>query len=123
MPDANLIGREAEKRGERYLRKLGYKIIDRNFRCAFGEIDLIGRDKQDLVFIEIKFRSSDNFGTPKEFVVKEKQSRIIKTALHYLKNKNIKNTNIRFDVLSMGPDKEKTELLKAAFECPSSFIY
>jgi len=119
----NDLGKEAEKRGEIYLKKLGYKILDKNYTSPFGEIDIIAKENKELVFIEIKFRSSNDFGMPKEFVGKNKQSKIIKTALQYIKNRNLGKIGIRFDVLSMGPDLKETELIKSAFESPSTYVY
>jgi len=117
------IGKEAETRGIEYLRKHGYKILDTNYSTPFGEIDIIAGNKKDIVFVEVKFRSSRDFGNPEEFVSKEKQLKIVKTAIHYLKAKRLTQENVRFDILSIGPEVTRFELIESAFESPSFYKY
>jgi putative endonuclease len=83
------------------LKKRGYKILIRNFECVLGEIDLIGKQNGQLVFIEVKTRSSDLFGLPAEAVTHEKQRQIVKVAQFYLKRYGIRETSCRFDVVSV----------------------
>ncbi|MCX5782712.1 MAG: YraN family protein [Elusimicrobia bacterium] len=123
MADTIALGKAAETEGAKYLQEAGYKIIDRNYSSPFGEIDVIAKEKNDIVFVEIKFRSSIDFGRPGEFVNKNKQSKILKTAIHYLKRKNLTKSNIRFDVLALGPEINQIELIKSAFDSPSLYRY
>lgn len=83
-----------------YLKKKGYKILEKNYRTKFGEIDIIASKDGVVVFIEVKTRSTDAFGAPEESVTRDKQERIKKIALYYLKD--LKNLPaLRFDVISI----------------------
>lgn len=123
MINNRVIGHSYENKGIDYLKSLGFKILERNFRTRYGEIDIIASEKRFLVFIEIKFRSSNIFGLPQESVNSHKQYRIIKSALSYLKIKKILNANIRFDVLAIGPKSQDFELIRSAFDSPSQYMY
>jgi putative endonuclease len=79
------FGRFGEDVAENFLRKKGIKIIGRNVRTPFGEIDIIGEEKDKLYFVEVKTRSNDSFGTPAEAVNNEKKEHIIKSVMYYLK--------------------------------------
>ena len=86
-----------------------------NFRCKIGEIDIIGKDKDTLVFYEVKYRSSDYMGSPKEAVNMHKIRKICRVSDFYrLINKIDENTKIRFDVISI--KGEEIEWIKNAFE-------
>ncbi len=85
-----------------YLQEKGYRILVRNFRCRFGEIDIIAEDGGVLVFFEIKFRSSGQCGNPLEAVDVRKQRRISRAALYYYKeNGYVKEQPCRFDVIGI----------------------
>lgn len=84
-----------------YLKRKGYKILEKNFRCPVGEIDIIARDQDDLVFIEVKTRTSGVMGYPEEAVNLQKQRKIIHAALHYLQKRNLSDEKIRFDVMAI----------------------
>lgn len=108
------LGEEYEKIAGEYIKNLGYEIIEYNYRCCYGEIDIIAMDKCDLVFIEVKFRHSGKFGTPFEAVNKQKQNTIMKTATYYILENNIQeNTYIRFDIV--GIEDDNIVLIKNAF--------
>lgn len=95
------IGKHYEQKALNYLISQNYKIIEQNFRLLpIGEIDIIAKDKDTIVFVEVKYRKNNNFGTPSQFVNKSKQQKITRTALCYLKKNKIKN-DIRFDVVSI----------------------
>lgn len=97
-----------------YLKENNYTILERNFRCRIGEIDIIARDGRYLVFIEVKYRQNNQYGYPCEAVNKNKQNTIYKVASVYLKkNKMSFETPIRFDVISILGDKIK--LIKNAY--------
>ncbi len=83
-----------------YLIKKGYKIIQRNYKNKTGEIDIIAKHKGDLIFIEVKTRSSDKFGTPKEAVTYYKKQKIVGCAKVYLMQ-HPTELNIRFDVIEV----------------------
>ena len=106
------LGEEYEKIAGEYIKELGYEIIEYNYRCHYGEIDIIAMDKCDLVFIEVKFRHSGKFGTPFEAVNKQKQNTI--TATYYILENDIQeNTYIRFDIV--GIEDDNIVLIKNAF--------
>jgi len=112
------IGKIAEDLAKKYFSKKGYKILTQNFRSRYGEIDLIVQKKQDITFVEVKFRSSLAFGLPQEFVMKRKQAKIRKTATKYLIEKNLWNkVDCHFDVISVYEEKGKLALehIKDAF--------
>lgn len=92
------------------MQKCGYKIIERNYRCRQGEIDIIAKDKNELVFIEVKTRSNLCFGRPREAVDNYKQNHIYKTAKYYLHNNKLENSYVRFDVIEIYLRKNKYKL-------------
>ncbi len=108
-------GRSGEDAAVRYLEQQGYSIIERNYRLRIGEVDIIARDGEYLVFIEVKTRRGRNFGSPFEAVDARKQRQICKVALSYLHGKEIP---VRFDVVAVHLDRRgfRVELLKDAFE-------
>jgi len=112
------LGRRGEELASRRLRNLGYEILERNYRCSLGEIDLIARDGDSLVFVEIKTRRNRPLGEAKEAVHKKKQGQLSKVALAYLKSKNLWGAKARFDVVAIGvgTGKEKIEIVRDAFE-------
>ena len=95
-------GRRGEEEAVRFLSKKGVKILERNFRDRNGEIDLIGEQDGVLLFIEVKYRGSQRFGTPEEAVTPEKQHNICRTALYYLhQTGRTAGTSVRFDVIAL----------------------
>lgn len=110
----NEIGKKYETQAAEFLEKQGYLILERNFQCRQGEIDLIGKEGEYLCFIEVKYRKNSNYGTPLEVVTKAKQRKISKTALYYLAKEGYpEDTPCRFDVVGMTSDQ--TELVRNAF--------
>ena len=91
----------------KYLEKIGSQILIRNFRSYYGEIDIIVKDKNEYVFVEVKTRASDKFGKPVEAVDNTKQKHIYKTAEYYLYCKKLENTYIRFDIIEVYKRQEK----------------
>lgn len=120
MPLKNKIesGRTGEDLAAGYLRKNNYKIIEKNFRCPLGEIDIVARDGPTIVFVEVKSRNSCRFGRPEEAVDRRKQAKLSRIALAYLKSKSCLDSRARFDVVSvyMEPHgKPAIRLIKNAF--------
>lgn len=107
----NLKGKTGESLAARFLEKQGFKIIEQNWRYSrMGEIDIIAQDKNTLVFIEVKARSSNFFGDPLESVDEKKFNKIQKLAEIYLiKNPQIEFKDIRFDLIGILL-KEKPEI-------------
>ena len=94
-------GKEGEEKAVALLVEKGFEIIERNYRYGKGELDIIARDKDFLVFVEVKSRESLEYGKPEEAITKKKMSQIRKIAEAYLAEKNILNENIRFDVVAI----------------------
>ncbi|HHW92182.1 MAG TPA: YraN family protein [Firmicutes bacterium] len=116
--DRKEIGQLGEEMALRYLRRQGYRILERNFRCRLGEIDLIAREKEELVFIEVKTRTSTRFGLPQEAVNWEKQRRLSRLAQFYLVSRGLAGINCRFDVVAIlltDGGKPRIEIIKDAF--------
>jgi putative endonuclease len=112
------IGKEGEKIAAAYLKKNGYRIIEINFRCSIGEIDIIAKEKDDLVFVEVKTRKSIELGYPEQAVGIRKQKKMSQLALWYLQKRKIADTNARFDVVAVTliPEKNEVKLIKNAFD-------
>lgn len=109
------VGAEKEALAAQWLQKHGYEILDRNYHSASGEIDLIARDGIYLVFVEVKYRSTDLAGTGAEAVGYRKQQRIYRTAQYYMKKNKISQLQpCRFDVISMD-GSGRIELIQNAF--------
>lgn len=94
-------GRNGEMLASRYLEGLGYKIICNNFRCTQGEIDIVAKDKNELVFVEVKTRSSIKFGEAKEAVDQRKQKHIVNATKYYLYKTKQESANVRIDVIEV----------------------
>lgn len=94
-------GRKHEIIAQNFLKKKGYKIIECNYSNEIGEIDIIAKQQDILVFVEVKFRSTSAFGLPREAVGNYKQNKIRKTALLYLQINDLFDCNIRFDVIDI----------------------
>lgn len=105
--DKRLLGSFGERQAAAYLRRNGYSIIDRNFSCRAGEIDVIAENEEYIVFAEVKLRKNADYGEAKEFVTAAKQRRIIKTAQLWLYMHET-DKQPRFDVIEVyAPDGER----------------
>ena len=95
------IGTRGENIAVEYLQKNGYKILDRNFNCRFGEVDIVAMQGGYYVFIEVKSRNTIQFGAPREAVTPYKQQRIVSVARYWLFKKRITGVPARFDVVEV----------------------
>lgn len=109
------VGTIYEAKAAEYLERIGYQIIERNYRCCMGEIDLIAKHQSYLVFIEVKFRKNIHTGYGTEAVDWRKQKRIIAAARWYLMEKRKGEIPCRFDVISF--QGEEIQLIQDAFWC------
>jgi len=111
------IGSKGEDIAAGFLKDKGYRIVARNYKTPIGEIDIIAEQKETLVFVEVKTRSSNSFGYPFEAVNARKQHKLKNLALLYLK-KQKKDSAVRFDVLSIhiSGGKKEIEHIEDAFE-------
>jgi putative endonuclease len=101
-----------------HLQRRGYTIVNRNYTCVIGEIDIVAMNEGEIVFVEVKSRRSRAFGTPAEAVTAAKQKKISKTALYYLKERNMLDRPARFDVVTVTMEKDKptVEIFQNAFD-------
>ena len=109
-----LLGKFAENRAEKLLAAAGLRILERNYRCRQGEIDLIAEDGDSLVFVEVRSRSRQDYGSAAESITLTKQRRIIAAARHYLATLPSLPA-CRFDVVTLDQGREP-EWIKSAFE-------
>jgi len=113
------VGRRGEEAARAFLKRRGVRILVENFVCAAGEIDLIGRDGDTLVFIEVKTRTSEAFGPPHLAVHRRKQHQIVRAAQWYLTEQRLPEVPCRFDVLALAfpPDggKPRVDWVRDAF--------
>lgn len=112
------LGRQGEILAVSYLKGRKYKILETNYRCRCGEIDIIARDGSVLVFVEVKARRSTSYGPPQLSVTPFKQRQISKAALTYLTKNRLTGVDARFDVLALllREDQPVIEHIKDAFE-------
>jgi putative endonuclease len=116
------VGRYGEQLAAEHLVSSGMAILDRNWRCADGELDLVARDGDDLVFVEVKTRSTTAFGDPAEAVSPAKASRVRRLALRWLaahgRDTGAAPRHVRFDVVTvvrLGHEGPQVSHLRAAF--------
>lgn len=100
------LGRWGEEQAVNYLEKKGYVILERNYKNRLGEIDIVALDGEVLVFVEVKTRSSRDYGRPLEGVTWKKQRQLRRLALCYLVNSTLKERDIRFDVIGIERESE-----------------
>jgi putative endonuclease len=119
MNTAYQVGSWVESLAANYLIRQGLKYLNQNYRCRIGEVDLIMKDKQYLVFVEVRYRKNDDFGGAKASITREKQRKIRKVAEYYLKRFSscVQHIFCRFDVIAVCGVREglKIEWLKNAF--------
>lgn len=107
MQNKHSKGKSGEKIAEKFLKEKGFRLIERNYRYGRGEIDLIFQDNAVLVFVEVKSRQTDTYGEPEDSITPRKRKQIRKIAEAYLWEKNIKDTECRFDVIAIKWDGGK----------------
>lgn len=112
------LGRIGENIIADYITKLGYKVVERNFACNQGEIDIIAKDKEELVFIEVKTRTDISYGEASEAVTNTKKRHLINSIKYYIYKQKLENQPIRIDVaevyINKGKVKVKVNYIKQA---------
>ena len=114
MNNKQVYGLTGEELAYKYLKKHGYKILERNYRCPIGELDMIAMHNGELVFVEVKSRNSLAYGRPCEAVDWAKQQKIQRLAEYYINYKRWFNLNVRFDVVEVLGDE--INLIQNAWE-------
>jgi putative endonuclease len=111
------VGNKGESLAEDYIKRKGYKIIQRNYRCRLGEIDIIAKDGDTIVFIEVRTKQNENFGSPQDSVTSTKINKISKTALSFIQEKNLSGFSYRFDFIAItfSQGKPNIEHIENAF--------
>ena len=107
MDDRAGLGRAGEKRASRFLRRLGYRIVTRNYTCPVGEIDLIALDGQTIVFVEVKTRTDRDHADPHDAVNAGKQRRLWMAAQFFLRQTGSADRGCRFDVIAITLDDRR----------------
>jgi putative endonuclease len=120
MRERKTLGDLGEQLAKNYLKKKGYKLIEANYRCHSGEIDIIARHKDCLVFMEVRTKSTTDYGTPEESLSATKQRHMIKSAYHYLQNHRNLPENWRVDLVAVELDAlnklKRIEILENVLE-------
>lgn len=108
------IGKQAEDAAAAYLTSLGFQVLARNYAIRGAEVDIIARDGDFIVFVEVKARSRGDHGAPREAVTREKRRRIGQGALRWLQETGLAEANIRFDIVECLP--QGMALLRGAYD-------
>lgn len=114
------VGKYGESLSEKFLKENGYIIIEENFSCSFGEVDIIAKDGSYICFIEVKTRYGYKYGSPLESITPYKQRKIIKVAQYYINLRNLHRCFFRFDALEVMLNLEnkapQLNLIRNAFQ-------
>ena len=112
------LGKMGEDLAVTQLKAMKYQILERNYRCPLGEMDIIAREKGSLVFVEVKTRATRDFGGPAAAVHERKQRQLSRVALLYLNHKKIRDIAARFDVVAvdLSSSKPRIEVIQNAFD-------
>ncbi len=112
------LGKMGEDLAVSQLKAMKYRILERNYRCPLGEMDIIAQEKGCLVFVEVKTRATKDFGGPAAAVHEKKQRQLSRVALLYLNQKKIRDIPARFDVVAvdLSGSAPRVEVLQNAFD-------
>ena len=114
------VGKLGEKLAQKFLKKRGYRILETGFRCREGEIDIVARQKDYLVFVEVRTKSNLDFGTPEESITQSKKEKLIASALTYIEAHPNSPSSWRIDVVAIEIDPkgkaQRIELIENAIE-------
>jgi putative endonuclease len=113
-----VTGKTGEGIASGFLTQNGYQILDVNYRCPIGEIDIVARERDELVFVEVKTRKSSAMGYPEQAVGTAKQKKMSQLALWYLRDKKVGDAPVRFDVVAilLLPSGNDIRLIRNAFD-------
>ena len=110
-PTAHVLGRRGEKLAERYLRRRGHRIVDRNVCLRGGELDLVTVENRTVVVVEVKTRRSPGQRNPAAAVTRAKQARICRATRQYIRDHHVDKSSVRFDIIAITwPDNERPQL-------------
>ncbi len=119
------IGNKGESIAEEYLKQKGYKIIQRNYRCRFGEIDIIAKDGNTVVFTEVRTKQNNNFGSPQESITPAKIEKISKASLSFIQEKKMAGFSYRFDLIAItfSQGRQNIEHIENAFMPSNGYMF
>lgn len=109
--ESNKAGREGEEMAVRLLRNKGFSIVERNYRFGKGELDIVARDGETLVFVEVKYRQNMEYGEPEYSITPQKIQQIKKVARCYLFEKHIDEVACRFDVVTILEEEQGSPVI------------
>ncbi len=111
------LGKKGEELAGTYLEKMGYQVLEQNYRTRLGEIDLIAKHGESIVFVEVKTRRSDSYGSPRLAITPQKQKKLSVAALAYLKSRQKMEAKARFDVVVVktAGGRPEIEVIQNAF--------
>lgn len=104
------LGRKGEKYAAKHLKEKGYHVVEQNYRCRMGEVDIIAKDGDVWVFVEVKTRRNNRYGTPGESITNEKKEHFVNTVAHYAMVKGIYDKEMRIDVIEVFVDGIRIEI-------------
>ena len=110
--DRNELGRRGEDAAVAYLERAGMTVVERNWRCTAGEVDIVALEGETLVIVEVKTRRSERAGSPEDAVSPTKQKRLARIARHYIAHAGLDCPDVRFDVVAIRPIAEDRALLR-----------
>ena len=105
MKAKDALGRRGEQLAAQYLERAGFRILDRNWRCAEGELDIVAAERRVLVVCEVKTRSSDRYGSPLDAITRAKRSRLRRLAIRWLVAHGVLFDEVRIDVIGLLRDR------------------
>lgn len=104
------LGKKGETVAAKYLKKRRYSIIDRNFKCKYGEIDIIAKNKNVICFVEVKARSNEHFGRPIDAITPYKVQHMVKSAQYYILKKSLEDQEVRIDIIEIEFKEKKPKI-------------
>ena len=107
-----VTGRLGEEIAATHLARTGHRIVERNFRCSYGEIDLVAEEDDELAFVEVRTRSSTAFGSPEESITRLKSQRMTRCALAYLAARQVKDRRWRIDLIAVQLERGRVTRLE-----------
>ena len=112
------LGNRGEELARQYLERQGYRVVARNYRCAWGEIDLVAQEGEELVFVEVRTRRGDAFGTPEESITPAKARHLVASAQEYLQERGPENAPWRIDFIGIRLDPRPDQRQEAGRSSP-----
>ena len=119
MRDKDRLGKAGERAAAKFLKRQGYRILHRNVKSTYGELDIVALEGGDLVFVEVKTRTDEEMGAPEEAITRSKRAHIIRSALAYVQSRKAEDMPMRFDVVGVefdGKGRPECSLIRAAFD-------